>query len=444
MEGGARRKFIAKARKQAHKHRRDYAKGMRMALSLTGGKRKAGEERTTAEWFEKTFDPKKNGVAAAFEPNGPLDKAFDPEKNGVAEAFRKFGKLTEGAFLFLGKLMDDKGKADVLRVTRDAYQAGLESIFSIAKSPTCVFCILMYIAEQCPALEVVMTAVEMGNKIAEGKTPSKEDWTHLALNMAMAAAGPGGVEKSVQQGVEKGVMGGVKAGLARFGPSISAKTAKAVEKGAEHVAKQAGKYLAAKMKETMKNAETQPVSKTAQRGIALANFFFPPSAHENLSEEKKKQIEEGWAGVANEFFGRPKGAWGDWFDQKTAADDFVDDFLDRHPYLRATARPAYTPPPNEPTAPTKPSEIADWEVRDRELEDAESDFKDVENSLEELRGQRAEIGEAAAEKYKYSSKDALAATTVGQKVKMKESERIRLYQENLERFRRLLVEVLKH
>ena len=49
------------------------------------------------------FDPRLNGVAAAFEQLGEtLSNALDPEKNGVAAAFRKFGDDVESAFHDIG------------------------------------------------------------------------------------------------------------------------------------------------------------------------------------------------------------------------------------------------------------------------------------------------------------------------------------------------------
>ena len=54
------------------------------------------------------FDPRLNGVAAAFEQLGQkMADAFDPEKNGVAAAFRKFGDDVEKAFKEIGDKIKD-------------------------------------------------------------------------------------------------------------------------------------------------------------------------------------------------------------------------------------------------------------------------------------------------------------------------------------------------
>lgn len=65
---------------------------------------RGGGNNAIENWFENTFDPKKNGVAEAFSEEN-LGMVFDPKKNGVTAAFEKFGANTEAAFRDLGEKM---------------------------------------------------------------------------------------------------------------------------------------------------------------------------------------------------------------------------------------------------------------------------------------------------------------------------------------------------
>jgi hypothetical protein len=64
-----------------------------------------GKQITGRVDWEATAKQLEKGFEDAFGANGALAKAFDPKKNGVEAAFQKFGKDTEAAFNDIGEKM---------------------------------------------------------------------------------------------------------------------------------------------------------------------------------------------------------------------------------------------------------------------------------------------------------------------------------------------------
>ena len=451
MEGAARQKFFAKIRRIAHKHREEYKARIRKASeTLKGGGCDAdgffkGEcNDAINKWFEDTFDPKKNGLEKAFEPGGPLDKAFDPEKNGVNEAFRKFGKDLDKAHQWVGDNMNGKGMYEMGRTLKDAGRAGFGALGALTKSPTAVFVMLMYVAEQFPAVEVAISAIEMAGKIANGEMPNADEWLHLAVNVALVCAGPAGVEKAVSNGVEKAVVGGVATGMARLGPAVSAQTARIVAKGTKVVAKKAGEYAATGAKSVISNTAPTPISKTVQRGLAMANFFGAVTVASKLDSQKDNEIRAGYAGVANTFFGRPGEQWTAYLNARAKADGFVTEVLKAQPWLKKPPRPQYTPLPNKPEAETIPPKIALWNDYEQQLNELKNEYKRILDAIDKHQGDDyKEVQDLAYEMGQYGSREGMVAYYYALNPPQKppkESERIRIYNEKKEAYEELLSE----
>ena len=145
---------------------------------LVGGGANAIED-----WFENTFDPQKNGVAAAFGPNGPVAAAFDPKKNGVDAAFVKFGRDTAEAFQAVGDSVRAAFSEDAMKA---AFAPAAAYLGSLATDPMAVCLLMITIAELIPYVGMASDAALIAGEMMQGIPP---DPAEVGLLFAEIAGG---------------------------------------------------------------------------------------------------------------------------------------------------------------------------------------------------------------------------------------------------------------
>lgn len=187
------------------------------------------------EWAENTFDPEKNGIAAAFGPDGPLARAFDPEKNGVADSFRKFGADTEAAFKDIGNKIENAFSKESL----DKAFGSVNDFFgNLVTNPLEFMTLLITIAEMVPGVAAATDAALIASEMAQGIEPDPAEVAAMIGNVALASGIGGAVAKKVENAVDSAVPASVLASYRdKLGRDLATDVGKAVAKGTEGLLK---------------------------------------------------------------------------------------------------------------------------------------------------------------------------------------------------------------
>lgn len=189
-----------------------------------------------SEWASNTFDPEKNGIAAAFSSDGPLAKAFDPEKNGVADSFRKFGEDTAAAFRDIGNKINDTFSKESLD---KAFGAVNDYFGKIVSDPLEFMTLLITIAEMVPYVGPASDAALIAAEMAQGIEPDPKEVAGVVAGLAIAAGGPGAVGKKVEGATNAAVPANVlEAYNNKLGRDMAADVGKAVAGGTKKLLKE--------------------------------------------------------------------------------------------------------------------------------------------------------------------------------------------------------------